>query len=119
MLTLQLCMNPKYNDPNCLISKQRYTQANLPDQVNNQTAIRMQMTKLHPFSEAHNFHHKLHILVQAIIGCKTSSDTCHSYNYLQYECRAYHHIAEFNGMIEPQQDGCLHWHIMLYSIVFL
>ena len=31
--------------------------------------------------------------------------------------RAYHRIAAFNGVIEPQQDGRLHWHIMLYSSV--
>jgi hypothetical protein len=36
---------------------------------------------------------------------------------LQYDPRAYHHIAAFNGVIEPQQDGCLHWHIMIYSSV--
>ncbi len=26
-------------------------------------------------------------------------------------------IAAFNGVIGPQQNGCLHWHIMLYSSV--
>ena len=31
--------------------------------------------------------------------------------------RAHHRIAAFNGVIEPQQDGRLHWHIMLYSSV--
>jgi hypothetical protein len=36
---------------------------------------------------------------------------------LKYDSHAYHHIAAFNGMIEPQQDGHLHWHLMLYSSV--
>ncbi len=35
----------------------------------------------------------------------------------QYDQCAYHCIAAFNGVIEPQQDGCLHWHIILYSSV--
>ncbi len=68
-------------------------------------------------SRSPNFHHKLQILVEAIIGCKTSSDTRHSHDSLQYDCRAHHCIAAFNGMMGPQQDGHLHWHIMLYSSV--
>ncbi len=75
------------------------------------------MTKQQPFLEAQNFHHKLQILLEAIIGCKTSLETCRSHDYFQYDCRAYHRIAAFNGVIEPQQDGHLHWHIMLYSSV--
>jgi hypothetical protein len=38
-----------------------------------------------------------------------------SHDYLQYERHAYHCIAAFNGVIEPQQDSHLHWHIILYS----
>ncbi len=67
LLTLQLCMNPKFNNSNCHISKQGFKQVNLPDQVCNETAIRMRMTKLCPFLEAQNFHHKLHILLEAVI----------------------------------------------------
>jgi hypothetical protein len=43
--------------------------------------------------------------------------TRRSHDYFQYDQRAYHRIAAFNGVIEPQQDGRLHWHIMLYSSV--
>ncbi len=75
------------------------------------------MTKQRPFLEAQNFHHKLQILLKVIIGCKTSYVTCQSHDYFQYNQRAYHRIAAFNGVIEPQQDSCLHWHIMLYSSV--
>ncbi len=67
--------------------------------------------------EAQKFHHKLQILLEAIIGCKTSSETLWSHDYFQYNCRAYNCIAAFNDVIEPQQDGRLHWHIMLYSSV--
>jgi hypothetical protein len=77
----------------------------------------MRMTKQRPFPEAQNFHHKLQILLKAIIGCKTSYETRQSQGYFQYNRRAYHRIAAFNGVIEPQQDGPLHWHIMLYSSV--
>ena len=101
-------MNPKFNDPNCHISKQGFKRVNLPDQVHNETAIRMRMTKLRPFLEAQNFHHKLRILLEAVIGCKSSSDTRQSHDYLQYKHCAYHHIAAFSGVIEPQQDGRLH-----------
>jgi hypothetical protein len=75
------------------------------------------MAKQQPFLEAQNFHHKLQILIEAIIGCKTSSEAHRSHDYFQYDQRAYHCIAAFNGVIEPQQDGHLHWHIMLYSSV--
>jgi hypothetical protein len=59
----------------------------------------------------------LQILLEAIIGCNTSSETCWSHDYFQYDCRTYHCIAAFNGVIELQQDGHLHWHIMMYSSV--
>ncbi len=74
-LTLRLCMKPKYNDPNCVISKQDFTQSDLPDPICNKTSIHMRMTKQRPFPEAQNFHRKLQILLEAIIGCKTSSET--------------------------------------------
>jgi hypothetical protein len=110
-------MKPKYNDPNCAISKQKYTQSDLPDSIRNETSICMRITKQRPFLEAQNFHHKLQILLEAIIGCKTSYKIHQSHDYFQYNRCAYHRIAAFNGVIEPQQDGCLHWHIMLYSSV--
>ncbi len=31
LLTLRLCMKPKYNDPNCVTSKQGFTQSDLPN----------------------------------------------------------------------------------------
>ncbi len=51
------------------------------------------------------------------MGCKTSSETHWSHDYFQNDQHAYHRIVAFNGVIEPQQDVCLHWHIMLYSSV--
>jgi hypothetical protein len=75
------------------------------------------MTKQQPFLEAQNFHHKLQILLEAIIGCKKSSETSRSHDYFQYDQCTDHRIAAFNGVIDPQQDGCLHWHIMLYLSV--
>jgi hypothetical protein len=45
LLMLRLCMKPKYNDPNCFISKQGFTQSDLPDPIGNITSIRMCMTK--------------------------------------------------------------------------
>jgi hypothetical protein len=63
------------------------------------------------------FHHKLTVFLNAVIGCKTSSETQRSHDYLQYKRHAYHRIAAFNVVIEPQRDGCLHWHVMIYSSV--
>jgi hypothetical protein len=51
------------------------------------------------------------------LDAKTSLETRQSHDYLQYDWHAYHCIAAFNGVIEPKQDDCLHWHIMLYSSV--
>jgi hypothetical protein len=73
LLTLQLCMNPKFNNPNYHISKHGFTQVNLPDQVCNETAICMRMTKLCPLLEAQTFHHELRILLKAVIGRESSS----------------------------------------------
>ncbi len=84
LLTLRLCMKPKYNDPNCDVSKQGFTQSDLPEPIRNKTSIPIRMTKQLPFLEAQNFHHKLQILLEAIIGCKTSSETRRQ-NYFQYD----------------------------------
>jgi hypothetical protein len=61
LLTLWLCMKPKFNDPKGVISKWGYTGSDLSDQICNETSIRMHMTKQQPFLEAQNFHHKLQI----------------------------------------------------------
>jgi hypothetical protein len=45
LLTLHFCMKPKFNDPKGVISKQGFTQSKLPDQICNETSIRMHMTK--------------------------------------------------------------------------
>jgi hypothetical protein len=45
LLPLRLCMKPKYNDPNCVISKQGFTQSDLPNPIHNKTSICMHMTK--------------------------------------------------------------------------
>ncbi len=55
LLTLRLCMKPKYNDPNCVVSKRGFTRSDLPDPICNETSIRMRMTKQRPFMEAQNF----------------------------------------------------------------
>ncbi len=85
LLTLRLCMKPKYNDPNCVILKRDFTQSDLPDPMPNKTSIRMRMTKQQPFLEAQHFHHKLQILLEGIIRCKTSSETHQSHDYFQYD----------------------------------
>jgi hypothetical protein len=95
----------------------RISRDDLPYRIRNDTAIPIRLTKKRPLLEAEYFHHKLNILLKAVIWCKTSSETQRSRDYLEYECRAYHRIAALNGVIEPQQDGRLHWHIMIYSSV--
>jgi hypothetical protein len=104
-MTLQMCMNPKLNDPSCQISKQSFQQNDLPDHVRNDTAIRLRMTALCPLLQAQHFNHKLRILLEAVIGCKLSSDTRQSHDYLTYDQCAYHRIAAFNDVIEPQASG--------------
>ncbi len=49
------------------MSKQGFTQSDLPNPICNETSIRMRMRKQQPFLEAQNFHHKLQILLEAII----------------------------------------------------
>jgi hypothetical protein len=75
LLTLRLCMNPKFNNPNCHISKQGFKRGDLPNQVQNDTSIHLRMMKLCPLLAAENFHNKLRILLEAVIGCQTSSAT--------------------------------------------
>jgi hypothetical protein len=92
-------MKPIYNDPNCVILKQGFTRSDLPDRIRNKTSIGMHVTKQRPFLKAQNCHHKLQILLEAIIGCKTSSETRQSHDYFQYDQRAHHCIAAFYGFL--------------------
>jgi hypothetical protein len=48
LLRLRLCMKPKYNDPNCVILKQGFTQSDLPKSMRNKTSVRMRMTNQQP-----------------------------------------------------------------------
>ncbi len=52
LLTLRLCMKLKYNDPNCVILKQGFTQSDLPHPIRNKTSVHIPMTKQQPFLEA-------------------------------------------------------------------
>jgi hypothetical protein len=45
LLTLRLCMKPKFYDPKCVVSKRGFTHSDLPDQICNETSIHMSMTK--------------------------------------------------------------------------
>ncbi len=45
LLTLRVCMKPKYNDPNYVIIKQGFKQSDLPNPICNITSIRMRITK--------------------------------------------------------------------------
>ncbi len=75
LMTLRLCMNPKLNDPSCQISKQSFQRNDLPDHVRYDTAIFLKMTALRPLLQAQHFNHKLRILLEVVIGYKSSSDT--------------------------------------------
>ncbi len=70
LLTLRLCMKPKYNDPNCAISKQGFTWSDLPDPIHNETSIRMRMIKQRPFLEAQNFHINCKIYLKQSLDAK-------------------------------------------------
>jgi hypothetical protein len=70
LLTLRLCMKPKYNDPNCVILKQGFTQSDLPDPICNKTSIRMHMTKQGPFLEAQNFHQNCKFYLKQSLDAK-------------------------------------------------
>ena len=109
LITLRLCMKPKYNDPNCAISKQGFTRSDLPDSIRNETSICMRMTKQRQFLEAQNFHHKLQILLEAIIGCKTSYETQRTWKHfsLYYDGRFDDPLFIAHGFNQLQRACCI------------
>jgi hypothetical protein len=84
LMTLRLCLNPKFNRSFCYISEKGFTRDDLPYHIRNDTAIGIRLTKLRPLLEAEYFYHKLNILLKAVIGCKTSSERRRSHDYLEY-----------------------------------
>ena len=57
LMTLRLCLNQKFNRPNCYISQEGFTRDDLGHQFHSNTAIQIQMAKLCPLLEAEYFHH--------------------------------------------------------------
>jgi len=41
LMTLRLCLKPKFNCPNCFILREGFTRDNLPDQFRDDTAIQI------------------------------------------------------------------------------
>jgi hypothetical protein len=54
-MTLRLCLKPKFNCPNCFVSREGFTRDDLPDQFRDDTAIRIRLTKTRPLLEADLF----------------------------------------------------------------
>ena len=49
LMTLRICLKPKFNCPNCFISREGFTRDDLP-------AIQIQLTKTRPLLEIEYFH---------------------------------------------------------------
>jgi len=114
-LILRSCCIKKHNDPKCPISSSAFRRCNLPEYVRSNTSIRLRLTKERPLLCALHFHLKLDALLDGIVGCSATSKTRRSYDYLQHKRLGFGPISSINGVIEPQADGRLHWHINLLS----
>ena len=55
LMTLRLCLKPKFNCPNYFISQEEFTRDDLPDQFCDDTAILIRLTKTHPLLDAEFF----------------------------------------------------------------
>jgi hypothetical protein len=116
-LVLRTCCISKWNDPSCVISKAGFQRKNLPLDITTNTSIRLRITKNRPLLSALCFHQKLDILLRAVVGCPSTKDTRRSNDFDLRNRHSFGKIASVNGVIEPQADGRLHWHINLYGSV--
>jgi hypothetical protein len=116
-ITLRTCLIKNWNDPNCEYSKEGCLRSSLPPHIIDNASIRIRMCKQRPLLCALFFHNKLKVLLDAVIGCTSNTDRRRNVDFLQHERHAFGQIASLNGVIEPQVDGRLHWHINLFSSV--
>jgi hypothetical protein len=84
LLTLQLCMKSKFNDPKCVISKQGFTHSDLPAQLHNETSIRMCWYQNAQIPITGNGH------ASTGIGISTCTGTC-PYQYWDSYLEMHHH----------------------------
>ena len=116
LAVLRPCIIPKWNDPNCPLSKRGFQRSDLPIEFAD-VGARQRISLKHPMATALAFHHKLDLFLNYIVRCPSTLSTKCSRDFCMREKGAYGEIAAINGVIETQANGRLHWHMSLYASV--
>ena len=93
----------------------RACNSELPTCIEQHPGIRIALTRARPGLSALSFERKMTSLFSDIIRCPMKSNSRLSRDYAKREQGAFNYVAAFNGVIEPQKQGRLHWHVNLYA----
>ena len=114
---LRACCVTDWNHPECVLTRAGCTRQDLPEFVTANSGVRLRLTKGRPFLQALFFRLKIKIFLNSIVGCPQSKESRRSRDYLEQSRGAFGRVSAVNGVIEPQKEGRLHFHLELYSSV--
>jgi len=117
LTVLRACCITDWNLPECALTQPGCTRQDLPDFVTANSGVRLRLTKGRPFLQALFFKLKIKIFLNSIVGCPQSKESRRSRDYLEQRRGAFGRVSAVNGVIEPQKEGRLHFHLELYSSV--
>lgn len=104
-----------WNDPDTIFSRRDCRYGDFSETVQTSARTRLDISRTYPALAAQVFERKMQIFMDAIMRCKPSHATRVSRSYLEQPRGVYGRVAAFNAVIEPQVDGRLHAHIVIYG----
>lgn len=104
-----------WNDPGQVCSTRDCRFSDLPEQFQTSARSRLDVSRLYPALAAQVFERRIQNFTRAIMRCHPCKETHVSRSYLDRPCGVYGPVATFNAVIEPQVDGRLHVHVVIYG----
>lgn len=111
----QLRASGGWNDPTNVYVKRSCTFSDLPGHLRESARDRLRISNTYPALSAQVFERRLRSFTEALLRCPGSSSTRASRNYLERKPGLYGRVAGFNAVVEPQVDGRLHAHAIVYG----
>jgi hypothetical protein len=106
-----------WNDPKSALGKAGVTWEDIPEKYRASSFERLQLARERPDLRARVFEQALKTFLIDIVRCPESKHTRLSRDYLMRERGAYAETAAISATLEAQQEGRMHWHMLLYSSV--
>jgi len=105
----------RWNDTNSIFTQKKCTFDNFHENVSQNARTRLNISAKYPALSANVFKRRMRMLYNNIVLRKANEDVRICHDYGMYQKGAYGEIAAHAGVIEPQRDGRLHQHMVMYG----